>query len=133
MSFVVYHLLLKLLSFLSYLQQFICLSFLHFWFQAVNIDELFFSGFINMFTRVWLMKSLFYWIWNHYLWNQGIWKWQPVVLKLVILNYFENIEVTPTISIQYEDIHRICGKVFCRKIYRRNIVKMEKIECRYYM
>ena len=33
------------------------------------------------------------------MWNQEIQNWQSVVLKLVILNYFEKNELNPTISI----------------------------------
>ena len=37
-------------------------------------------------------------------------KWQPVVLKLALLNYYENIKLNATISIQYDHIHKICVK-----------------------
>ena len=101
-----------------------------------------------------LMKCLFFlWIWSQYLWNQGIQKWKSVVLKLVILNYFENIELNPTLRIWYDHIHKVCVMVFCRISYTSNLVRMtlfqkykvfysktkrlriciEKVACRYYM
>ena len=36
---------------------------------------------------------------SYYLHNQDFQEWQSVVLKLVILKYFENIELIPTIKI----------------------------------
>ena len=45
-------------------------------------------------------------------------------LKLVILNYFENIVLNPTVSIPYDHIYKTCIKVFRHIGYRRNAVKM---------
>ena len=51
-------------------------------------------------------------------------KWRPVVLKLLILNYFESIELSPPINIEQRHIHRICVKLFRGINYTKNTVEM---------
>ena len=45
-------------------------------------------------------------------------------IKVVILNYFENFVLNPTINIKYNHIHKIFLKVFRGISYRRNTVEI---------
>ena len=56
--------------------------------------------------------------------NQEFEKWGSVVLKLVIIEYFENIRLSPTINILNSHIHEICEPKFRRINYRKNTVEM---------
>ena len=64
--------------------------------------------------------------------SQEFQEWQSVVLKLVILKYFENIELSPTINIYHGHIHKICEMEFRRINYRKSTVKMTTIRSFFY-
>ena len=56
--------------------------------------------------------------------NQEFQEWQSVVLKLLLLEYFENTELSPTIKIEHGLIHKICEMEFRRINYRNSTVEM---------
>ena len=55
--------------------------------------------------------------------NQGSQKWKSLVVKLVNLNHFESIKLSPTINISHGHIHKIkyVTRCFVKQITERKV------------